>query len=335
MTGGSTGSPMRFYYDKDRLDSRDGATLRHNQWAGWNIGDRVAILWGAPQDFTVSGRLKDRIRAALLEHSIMLDASSLNEAAMAYFARELLRYQPRILQAYSNTLGLFARYVQSENIQGIRPRGIVCSAEVLTEENRRLIEATFGCTLYNRYGCREFAVIASECGKHKGMHINAENLLVETVVDGQSCIERDGEIVITDLRNFAMPMIRYRIRDVGRIRETPCECGRGLPLMELSGGRVTDFLLATNGSKVSGIVIATYVVTNIPGIRQIQFIQDVPGAVTVNLVKGSEWTAQALAELTVRTRRYLGEDMQLHVKFREDIPLERSGKYRFSISTVS
>jgi phenylacetate-CoA ligase len=335
MTGGSTGSPMQFYYDKERLDSRVGATLRHNRWAGWEIGDRVAILWGAPQDITMSGKLKDRIRTWVQERRLILDASALSEAAMANFARELIRYRPTVLQAYSNTLGLFARYIQAQKIEGIRPQGIICSAEVLTEDNRRLIEETFGCLVYDRYGCREFAVIASECDAHQGLHINAENLLVEAVNNGRSCIDEDGEIVITDLRNFAMPMIRYRIRDVGRIKQASCTCSRGLPLMQLAGGRVTDFLVATNGDKVSGIVIATYVITKLPGVRQIQLVQNELGSLTINLVKAPDWTAATMTELMARIRRYLGDDIRLKTEFKDQIQLERSGKYRFSISTLA
>ena len=335
MTGGSTGSPLQFYYDKDRLDSRVGATLRHNRWAGWDVGNRAAILWGAPQDTKVTSKLKDRIRNWVQERRLVLDASALSETAMADFARELIRYRPIVLQAYSNTLGLFARYIQAQRIEGIRPRGIICSAEVLTEDNRRLIEETFGCSVFNRYGCREFAVIASECDAHQGLHINAENLLVEAVNNGRSCIDEDGEIVITDLRNLAMPMIRYRIRDVGRVKRASCSCGRGLPLMQLAGGRVTDFLVATNGNKVSGIVIATYVITNLPGIRQIQFVQNELGSLTINLVKAPDWTATNMTELMARIRRYLGDDIRLKTEFKDHIPLQQSGKYQFSISTLT
>lgn len=334
MTGGSTGSPMQFYYDKDRQDSRVAATLRHNRWAGWSIGDRAAVLWGAPQDTKTSGALKDRVRDWILDRRLILDASCLDEAAMSKFAAKLVRFQPTVLQAYSNTLGLFAQYVKAEKVKGISPHGIVCSAEVLTEENRRLIEETFGCPVYNRYGSREFAVIASECSVHDGMHINAENLLVEVISNSMSSIEEDGEIVITDLQNFAMPMLRYRIRDIGRIKRNSCTCSRGLPLMDLSGGRTTDFLTATNGGKVSGIVVATYVITNLPGVRQIQFVQSERGSVTVNLVKGREWSLQSLDELTTRVHRYLGDDMQLQVMYRDNISREKSGKYRFSISTL-
>jgi phenylacetate-CoA ligase len=317
------------------LDSRVAATLRHNRWAGWNIGDRSAMLWGAPQDTKVSGRITDRVRDWIMDRRLILDASTLTESTMAEFAEKLIQYKPDVLQAYANTLGLFARYVQSSGIKGIRPRAIVCSAEVLTDTNRVLIERTFKCPIYNRYGCREVAVIASECEKHHGLHVNAENLLVEVMADRRSVVGQEGEILITDLRNLAMPLIRYRIRDIGRLKDGVCSCGRGLPLMELTGGRVTDFLVATDGRQVSGIVLATYVITNIPGIRQVQFVQHRPGAIIVNLVKGAEWDDRAADDLRGRVRSYLGGDMAVETVFRDEIPLEKSGKYRFSISTVT
>jgi hypothetical protein len=104
--------------------------------------------------------------------------------------------------------------------------------------------------------------------------------------------------------------------------------------MELSGGRTTDFLTAMNGSKVSGIVIATYVVTNVPGIRQIQFVQSTPGIIDVNLVKGPEYSESTCVALNERLRRFLGEDMAVRISFLSSIPPTPSGKYRFSISTL-
>ena len=334
MTGGSTGSPMQFYYDTDRHDSREAATIRHDRWAGWNIGERRAILWGAPRDTKPAGNWKSRARELLVDRRIILDASSLDDESMSSFHLALTRFRPTIIQAYANTLALFARYLQTKSRVAIRPKGIITSAEFLTPENRQLIEEVFACPVYNRYGSREVAVIASECSEHQGMHINAENLLVEVLINGRSRIDEDGEIVVTDLRNLAMPMIRYQIRDVGRMLSSSCSCSRGLPLMELSGGRVTDFLVSTSGSKVSGIVVATYVITNLPGIRQIQFVQSTLGAVTVHLVKGPEWRPHTLDSLHERMRKFLGADMQIQVTFLEKIQSEPSGKFRFSISQL-
>ena len=334
QTGGSTGSPLVFYYDNDRLDSRVAATLRHNHWAGWNPGDKAAVIWGAPQDLARSPRLRDRVRDWIQDRRIMLDASALDERSMASFTVALRRYRPKILQAYSNTLGLYARYLRSRGIDDIRPRGIVCSAEVLTAENRRLIEETFGCRVFDRYGCREFAVIASECEVHDGMHINAENLLVEALVDGRPCRDQDGQLVVTDLRNLAMPLLRYEIRDVGSVLTRECSCPRKLPLLAIGGGRSTDFLLSTSGAVVSGVVIATYVATNVPGIRQIQFLQDAPGAVKIRLVKGLEWSPATQAQLEAKARHYLGQDMRFDFEFCTLIASEKSGKYRFSICNI-
>jgi phenylacetate-CoA ligase len=334
MTGGSTGSPMRFFYDTDRRDSREAAALRHDRWSGWNIGDRRAVLWGAPQDTEISQRPMSLLREHLIDRRLLLDASSLDERSMESFARRLVEYRPVILQAYANTLGLFARFVDAQRIAGIMPRGIITSAEVLTDETRALVERVFRCRIYDRYGCREFGVIASQCGEHAAMHINAENLLVEAVPGGELAKEGQGEIVITDLRNFAMPMIRYRIKDVGSIKAQPCSCSRGLPLLQLSGGRVTDFLTAKNGRKVSGIVLATYVITNITGVRQVQFVQSEPDAVAVNIVKGPLWSQESLTQLLARGRSYLGEDMRFDVAFKDHIAFEKSGKYRFAISNI-
>jgi phenylacetate-CoA ligase len=333
MTGGSTGSPLQFFYDTHRRDWREAAALRHDRWTGWDIGDRRAILWGAPRDIVSSAKLSSRIREHVTDRKLVLDASALDEAAMSTFARQLIQYRPKLLLAYANTLGLFARYVASENIQGIEPQAIITSAEVLTPENRALIEQTFRCPVYNRYGSREFSVIASECEQHHGMHVNAENLLVE-VLNDKGTGSSSGAIVVTDLKNLAMPMIRYRINDVGLLRGELCKCSRGLPLLEMTGGRTTDFLTAVNGSKVSGIVMATYVITNITGIKQIQFVQRQVGRVTINVVKGPAWSARTLDELAERTQKFLGSAMQIDVTYLDAIPVEKSGKYRFSISMV-
>jgi phenylacetate-CoA ligase len=329
MTGGSTGSPLVFHYDTVRRASRNAAVIRHNRWAGWDIGDRVALLWGAPRD--AAKGLKARLRARLLDRSVFLDASSIDSERMASFANFLAAEKPKVILGYANTLALFARFLLERRLNGIRPATVVSSAEVLTEDHRMSIERALGCRVFNRYGCREFGVIASECEYHSGMHINADNLLVEVVAANRSVLDTEGEILITDLRNLAMPMIRYRIMDRGILHSAPCPCGRGLPLLAVPGGRVTDFLLTPQGTRVSGVVMATYVITNIPGIQQIQFVQERQNSVTVRLVRGPEWNDAALAALTTKIHGFLGETIEVDTVFVDHIPQEPSGKYRFSI----
>jgi phenylacetate-coenzyme A ligase PaaK-like adenylate-forming protein len=334
MTGGSTGSPMVFYYDEDRLDSRAAATLRHNRWTGWNIGDKIALLWGAPRDLAAPPSPKDRLRDWILDRRVIMDASTIDEERMAGFCRVLERQQPRFVLAYANTLALFARFVRDTGRRPLRPQAIICSGEMLTEQSRLLIESTFGCRVFNRYGSREFAVIASECDRHEGLHVNAENLFVE-VADRGAADDEPGEIIVTDLKNYAMPMIRYRTKDAGVLKPHACGCGRSLPLIDLQGGRTTDFLIGARGQKVSGIVLATYGITDIAGVRQVQFVQHQRHRVTARVVRGPAWTDAAGQQLVAQVRTWLGETTDVDVEFTEAIPLEPSGKYRFSISTVS
>jgi hypothetical protein len=104
--------------------------------------------------------------------------------------------------------------------------------------------------------------------------------------------------------------------------------------LDVPGGRVTDFLVTPQGTQVSGVVIATYVITNIPGIQQIQFVQERQDSVTVRLVRGPNWNGNALAELSARIHAFLGDTVHVNTVFVEHIPQESSGKYRFSMSSI-
>lgn len=335
QTGGSTGSPLVFYNTHDRRELREAATFRHDSWAHKNIGDKTALLWGAVQDLTPYQGIKAGLRNALLERKLILDASALTNDDMFRFVNELQRYRPKVIRAYANTMRLFAEFIEKHGLSVPSPRSVICSSEVLLHETRIFIERVLGTEVFNRYGCREFSVIASECEKHKGMHINAEHLYLEFVKGGAHAAEGEmGEIIVTDMMNYGMPLIRYNIKDVGRPLDGLCQCGRSLPLMELGQGRVTDFLVTPAGKYVSGIAVCTFVITNIPGIRQIQIIQDSREHILVKLARNDKFTDEALAALNRNFDRFLDADVKRDFEYVESIPSEQSGKYRFCISNV-
>jgi phenylacetate-CoA ligase len=333
-TGGSTGAPLEFYYDRDRLASRQAATIRHNEWAGWRVGDKVAILWAASRDVPKALTWRQRIRRGLLSRTIVLDAAGMSEATLERFTKLLLSYRPHVLLAYANTMTLYARYVRDQGISIIRPASIVCSAEVLHEKDRAFIETTFGCPVFNRYGCREFSVIASECPTHAGLHVNAENLFVEFVRNGRHVREGLGEILITDLANRAMPLIRYQIGDVGTPLPEHCACGRGLQKMLMHEGRSTDFILTPSGLAVSGVALATYVIPTIPGLRKAQFVQNSRNHVTIKIVTDPHHVSATAERLSKKVREFVGSEISIDVSVVADIPEEPSGKFRFIKSSV-
>jgi len=145
---------------------------------------------------------------------------------------------------------------------------------VLHPSERRTIEAVFGVRVYDRYGCEEVSLIASECGEHRGLHMNTDSLHVELLADGRRVPPgSEGAVVVTDLRNRAMPLIRYRIEDVAVASEESCPCGRTYPLLARVAGRVADYLVTCNGKLISGISLTENFATLIPGVQQVQVVQ--------------------------------------------------------------
>jgi phenylacetate-CoA ligase len=336
QTGGSTGTPIVFYLSRDRKCSRAAATLRHNGWAGWRCGDRAAVIWGAPRD-RPADTWRSRLRGALLREPLWLDTAALTESSLQHFQRELIRYRPRIIQAYARSAVLFARYVAEKGLRPYRPAAIVTSAEVLEAKDRELLETVFGCPVFNRYGCREFSVVASECPAHSGLHVMAEGLYVEIETPaGRAEPGQPGSILVTDLLNQAMPMIRYRIGDMGSWASRPCPCGRSLPLLGEVAGRVTDFLVGADGRLVSGVYLATYVVAHRPSLGQVQIHQSRAGHVVYRLRPGPGFDNDADAlYLRQATREHLGAATTSDVELVSELPTEQSGKFLFSRSSVA
>jgi phenylacetate-CoA ligase len=336
QTGGSTGTPITFYLSGDRKCSRAAATLRHNRWASWEPGDKAAVIWGAPRDRPADD-WRSRLRGLLLRQPLWLDTANVSEQNLAAFQRALWQYRPRVLQAYARSAVLFARYLQANALPAYRPHSIVTSAEVLEDDERELLENVFACPVFNRYGCREVSVIASECEAHSGLHVMAEGLYVEVETPhGPAAPGERGSILVTDLLNHAMPLIRYRIGDLGAWAAGACRCGRGLPRLQHVAGRVTDFLVGSDGRLVSGVYLATYVVAQRASLGQVQILQHKAGEVTYRLKPASGFDAVAdLDYLRLLTQQYLGGNAVVHTEIVAALPAEPSGKFLFSRSTVA
>jgi phenylacetate-CoA ligase len=207
---------------------------------------------------------------------------------------------------------------------------------MLLPHERTVIELTFGKKVFDRYGCEEVSLIASECEKHEGLHLNIEHLFIEFVKeDGTQAKEgEEGQIVVTDLFNKAMPFIRERVEDGGVPSSKKCSCGRGLPLMERVTGRVADFLVREDGSKVAGVSLIENTLTKIPGIHQMQIVQEDYCLILLNIVPGHGFNNGTIEDLIFYFQSLFGKASEIVVQVVDEIRPEKSGKYRFSICKV-
>ena len=336
-TGGSTGHPLNFFINQDRVYSRNAAALRHDRWTGWDIGHKVAYLWGHHGDLSMVNQFKSRIRNFVLHRSLILDATSITTPKLAQFRKDLLRFRPLIYVGYANSVYLYARFLKETSVTEYhRPTAIITSAEMLDPEQRRIIEEVFECKVFNRYGSRETSIIASECDRHTGLHVCAETIYLELIADGRPARPGQlGKIIVTDLMNYGMPFIRYRIEDIGRPSEQQtCSCGRGLPLLDMAAGRVTDFLLTPEGKIISGPSMAHTLVANTPGLAQAQLVQEKKDELVMKIVRGEKFSDESVKYLEREVTRFFGPTVKLKLEYVESIPPEASGKYRFSVSKL-
>jgi phenylacetate-coenzyme A ligase PaaK-like adenylate-forming protein len=332
-TGGSTGVALRVFFDETCEKKRNAAAMRTDGWAGWTPGAMIASLWGSPP---VPATPKEKLRNLLHDRVCYLDTMHLDPATMGAFAAELHRRRARILFGHAHSLFIFARFLRDSAIAVPRMHGIISTSMMLIEPERRVIEQVFGCAVTNRYGCEEVGLIASECEVHRGMHLNSEHVIVEFLRDDDSWAAPGGEgrIVVTDLINHGMPLIRYAVGDRGIPSDRACACGRGLPLMEGLTGRSADFLRRRDGVLVAGVSLVEKTLTAIDGIEQLQIIQDKLDEFLLNVVPAAGYGEASEKELRGVISDVFGPDARIQVAKVDRLSQDRNTKYRFAICRV-
>lgn len=329
-TGGSTGAPVTVLVDRERSAFTDAARLRAHRWFGADMGAREVVLWGSPIEL---GR-QDRLRSARdwLLNSRLLSAFDLGEPALARYAAVVRAYRPQKLYGYASALALLAGYLERTGglPTGAAPRAVFTTAEPLYDFQRTAIAAAFHCPVATEYGCRDGGLVALECPAG-GLHIAAEGMHVEVLPAAPG--EADGELVLTNLESYALPIIRYRSGDIGALDPAPCACGRGLPRLARVGGRRTDFLVTPSG-KLMHALSAIYILREIPGLREFQVIQETLDHVRVRVVPTGELSAAARDSIVTRMGRLFEGRARIEVEATDTVA-SASGKHRYVISRVA
>ena len=168
------------------------------------------------------------------------------------------------------------------------------------------------------------------------MHINAETIYIEIIGQNGKPTENNeiGEIVITDLLNIGMPLVRYKIKDVGTFVNMECKCGRGLPKIELKGGRVTDMIVLKGGKFVSGASLTIFLTANTPGVKKMQLIQEKLEDIVIRIVPKEDFGIMSKNYCITKAKELLGEKVNIDIELVQEIQSGESGKNRYCISKV-
>lgn len=332
-TGGTTGEPTRYYWD-DRYWVRSSAvSFRAAGMASFRPGDRHLMIWGTAFGEDEKTRRR-QVRQEARQNKLTVPGFELGPDTLPAWMERAAAWRPRLVEGYTSLLVLVSRWILENGFEGLRPRSVISSAEKLHDHQRRLIEEAFRAPVFDRYGSREVGCIASECDHHRGLHISAEHVIVETLRgDEATATGESGDVVVTCLSNEVFPFLRYRIGDVAALEEAPCSCGRGLPLMRMSEGRTHDLLTTERGTYLPGEFFP-HLFKDHEGVQAFQVHQHQDRDVTIRIVRTERWRAEEETVYAREVREALGEGITVRYEYVEEIPRTKAGKLRFTISEV-
>jgi phenylacetate-CoA ligase len=328
-SGGSTGVPLTFYRDREYLDASDAGTWRNLAQAGWRPGDMVAHIWGWNDRLNAMPRWEFELRQ-WLRRSYQFDPFQAGDTAFPAWARAWNRVRPVVSLGYASTLARFADWALRTSTP-LRPvRGSFTTAETLLPAQRQAIEAAFGARVYDLYGSSEVQNIAAECPRGR-MHICADYVVVET--EGNAAVA--SPLLLTSLQSRAMPFIRYRNEDQGRLVPGSCTCGNHVPLMALEIARLSDNFILPGGRVVHGEFFS-HLMYGTTGIDTFQFHQVAPDRIVIRIV-GAPGVAEGAEVRRIREKVEALAPGQLRVEVEpvSAIALSAAGKHRFTRSDVA
>jgi phenylacetate-CoA ligase len=263
-----------------------------------------------------------------LNNTVTLRCAQLSDQTMENYFRVFNTFKPELVNGNPGHLYAISRFFEKKGGLTNKPEVIVSTGEVLHDFEREKIEQVFGTRIYDFYGARECPSIAGECS-HGLMHLFTHSNRVEVL--GCKSDGDEGEVAITTLHNFSMPLIRYRIGDEAVLGPSKCGCGSPLPTLRSVIGRTNDHFLTKDGRLIHGLYFTRFL-RRIVSVEEFKIIQEDYDRIRIVLVAKKldrKWTDQADA----RIREVMGVDCKVMWELVDEIP-QSIGKHSYTSSML-
>jgi phenylacetate-CoA ligase len=332
-TSGTTGKPLTVYYNREAMQKMWAFVEMYRNTAGVAKDDRRGQFTGRmivpPRQ---SEATKVFWRRDLANHALLLSTVHLLPENLPFYAAALERFQPVYLSGYPSAMYVLADYYRQTGRPAPRLKAALTSAETLLDHQRRDIEGIFATRVFDQYGQAEMQSFWYECEAGR-MHAHPLAGVTEILrEDGTPAAPGEmGEVVLTGLVNYAMPLIRYRVGDTARFAIESCKCGRGMPVIEEIGGRLDDFVYTRERGFLGRL---DPVLKGVRNIVESQLEQESLDVLRVRFVPAARFTAEDLQMLENNLRARLGRSIHLEFECTDRIPRSANGKFRFVISRL-
>ena len=329
-SSGSTGTPVRVLRTQVSQLFWHAITLREHLWQRRRMEGKLAgIRHGKSARSPGWGRAT--AGAVKTGPAVLLGIDEDVATQLEWLERE----QPDYLLTYPSNAAELAREAIARSARLGRLREVRTMGEALSADTRRLCREAWDVPVIDMYSADEVGYIALQCPEHEHYHVQAESLLVEVLDErGEACGPGEtGRVVVTDLHNFAMPLMRYDIGDYAEVGP-PCPCGRGLPVLKRIAGRVRNMLVSADGKRYFPF-FGTRSMPGLEVLRQHQFVQKSLGVVEGRLVTSRPLTGEEEEALRRHVLSRLPAGFEVRLTYCQSIPRSPSGKFEDFVSELS
>ena len=327
-TGGSTGKPTEIWMGPEENGWSESGGETFFQKLGVPTGTRTGLLWGHHLDPVASDRLRDRYYA-FANNIRWFDCFRLSPEVLDRYHNEFESWKPACIIAYASALASLAEHLLERGIKPSYPtRCLITGAEKLFPQQREIISTVFDRPLYERYGSRDIGCIGYQTNPPHNLDFEIDwvNLLVEPETE-----ERESAILITKLHADGMPMLRYRIGDIGRFDEGQRPGHPAFTLGEVVG-RDTERIWLPDGRWIHGIQIP-HMMKDFP-VREFMFVQKSDYSIELKLVPRNGFEEASRAQILSTVAANL-PGVALSITLVDDIPRTRANKWRPVVSEIN
>lgn len=335
-SGGSTGKPQSFIQHASFVQwsmAALGYFFRDMRGIEYATVPKV-VFWGSERDiFKQRESIKAKV-ANFLTQTYFINSFRMSDEQMHDAVVLVKQVQPVFIKGYASSLYAFACFVRDNNLKLPAPEFIYSSAESLRPFMRKVIEEVLGARVYDFYGSREVGAIAGEC-EQGNMHIFSFHNKIEVVDEQNQPVDvgEEGRVLVTNLHNTAMPLIRYDIGDRA-VRGDDCACGNPLPVLTSVSGRVTDNFLNAKSEIVHGEYF-THLFYHRPWVKEFQILQTAINELHVYYCSDDQVVPEEdKDEINAKIRLVMGEECLIFWEHVDEVPRTPQGKLLFTRSLV-
>ena len=322
-TSGSSGEQGEFYLDRQAFSKIIAAQTLYWEWAGYSFGNR-AIQTGINPERGIKKQIKDKL--LLIKYA---DAFKIDKEIIRQILNPFRNKKDIFFIGYPSSIYSYAKFAKELGINDVSFKAVISLGDKMFPHYRKLIENKFNTEVFDTYGAAEGLMIAGECSNHK-YHVLAPHVHIEILdEDGRTVPDGTlGQVVVTSLDNYLMPLIRYKIGDLAIKSSTisSCKCGRNLPIINKIIGRDTD-VLYTPKNKILVVHFFTGIFEHFHEIKQFQVKQIKKGGeIQIRYIEGINFSKNILEKIKNKIYERAEEDFPLQFSNVEKIKPSPSGK---------